>query len=124
MKFLLSLTKTAVTLATSSALAAIDWIDQSTTTPKKRRISTGQTEESDQAQIRELFESPGLAGIHDQQDEFNRQQAILIARFYDHLAAQDVPDELIFSLVEMKFTKMQFNSESMTHVPWDEDDDY
>jgi hypothetical protein len=121
MKSFLSLTRTVVTQATSIVLAVIEQTTSPSTTPKKRKTSIGLTTESDQAQILELFQPRGLAGIHDQQDEANHQQAILIARFYDYLTVQGMPDDLIFDLVSTKFQKMQFDRESMTLIPWEED---
>lgn len=125
MGFLLSLTRTVATQVSRSALAAIERIDHFTTSPRKNETSTGPKTESDPALIHELFGPVGLAGIHDQADASNQQQAILVGRFYDHLAAQQLPDELVADLVQMKFNKMLFDQMGIPEVDYsDEEGDY
>ncbi len=103
---------------TTSVLAAIDLtqsiVDSTTSSktsrsPLKENLSqdpeTTETWSTTNLTIDD-FSPLALNPTHDQEDENNRQKAILISRFYAALKGGDMPDVIVDDLVRMQFQMM------------------
>lgn len=104
---------------TTSALAAIDStqsiVDSTTSSKTSRSPSTENQSQSPETMEKtwstksltiDDFSPFSLNPTHDQEDESNRQKAILIARFHDSLVLQGLPKTIIDDLVRMRFETM------------------
>lgn len=54
----------------------------------------------------EGFERSSLNPVHDQEDEQNRQQAILVGRFYRQLLENGLPESVAEDIVKTRFYAM------------------
>jgi len=64
----------------------------------------------------------GLSPLHDQADEENRQQALLLSRFNGFLEAGGLPADVVKDVVRMKYGSMiEDDFDVMTVFSMDED---